>query len=74
MTTSRTAYTKRKKKRMEKCPSGKMSYRDEIAAKLALATLKHKDVTYLRDGRNLNVRRAYKCDRCPNWHLTSQKN
>ena len=45
---------------------GKYRYRDEIAARLALATLARKD----KPGHN--ECRAYRCSDCRGWHLTSQ--
>jgi len=50
---------------MAKC--FKFRYRDEIAAKLALATIKNQD----RASRPKTERRAYSCPECRGWHLTS---
>jgi len=45
----------------------KTRYRDEIAAKLALAKL-------ARQGKQGHDEcRAYRCEKCAGWHLTSQK-
>lgn len=44
----------------------KIRYRDHIAAKLALASLAHKDKQ-----REKTERRAYRCPTCRGWHLTS---
>ena len=46
----------------------KRSFRDEVAAKLALATIARKDNT----ARRKQERRAYRCERCGTWHLTSR--
>lgn len=48
------------------CPSSKRRYRDEIAAKLALAELDRKDKA------GHTERRAYRCPQCGGWHLTSK--
>jgi hypothetical protein len=45
----------------------KIRYRDHIAAKLALAKLKHTDGS----GRAKLEARAYRCPFCRGWHLTS---
>lgn len=50
----------RKGDRRRHCPTGKAWYRDQLAAKMALAKL--------QDG----PRRAYRCGLCGSWHLTSQ--
>lgn len=52
---------------MSKC--FKIRYRDEIAAKLALATIKNQD----KAGRPKTERRAYRCPDCGGWHLTSRR-
>ena len=45
----------------------KIRYRDEIAANLALAKLQ-------RQGKaGHDETRAYRCEKCGGWHLTSQK-
>lgn len=46
----------------------KFGYRDEIAAKLALAKVRHKDSSR----RPKTEARTYRCDRCHRWHLTSK--
>lgn len=48
---------------------GKRRYKDEIAAKLALATVQHTDGS----GRPKLERRAYRCPKCAGWHLTATK-
>jgi len=50
---------------MAKC--FKVRYRDEIAAKLALATIQNQD----KASRPKAERRAYFCPDCRGWHLTS---
>ncbi len=56
-----------------KCPTtGKRRYRDELAAKLALADI---DRRRRGTGRELDRRhetRAYACRACSGWHLTSR--
>ena len=49
------------------CPSGKVRYRDDIAAKVALAKI-------LNDGeaRSKDLQRSYRCPLCRGHHLTSQ--
>ncbi|MFC8273788.1 hypothetical protein ACFUJR_14945 [Streptomyces sp. NPDC057271] len=47
------------------CISGKARYRDELAAKLALARI---DVGH----GNRHECRAYRCPACRGWHLTSR--
>lgn len=48
----------------------KVRYRDEIAAKLALASAKWTD-----GSRRPKVEsRTYRCPRCKGWHLTSEPN
>lgn len=50
------------------CKTGKRQFRDDIAAKLALAKLQNNST-------RLSVpQRAYKCPMCHKWHLTSQDN
>jgi hypothetical protein len=44
------------------CPTGKIRYRDELAARIALAKLQRAD---------RGQRRAYRCPPCRGWHLTS---
>lgn len=46
----------------------KVGYRDEIAAKLALASTRHSDGSH----RAKLERRAYRCHVCYAWHLTSE--
>lgn len=48
------------------CPSGKRRYRDRIGAQLALAVINR------RSGGRRRETRAYRCDTCRDWHLTSQ--
>jgi len=50
---------------MAKC--FKFRYRDEIAAKLALAMIKNQG----KASHPKTVRRAYFCPDCRGWHLTS---
>jgi len=45
----------------------KKRFRDEIAAKLALATVQHRD----NPKRPRCEQRAYYCKPCRRWHLTS---
>ncbi|MFI8962091.1 hypothetical protein ACIGO8_08240 [Streptomyces sp. NPDC053493] len=47
------------------CRTGKARYRDEVAAKLALARI---DTGH----GNRRERRAYRCPHCRGWHLTSR--
>lgn len=47
------------------CPTGKHRYRDNIAARLALAGID-------RTAPKRREKRAYRCPRCRGWHLTSQ--
>ncbi|MFC9975895.1 hypothetical protein ACFVH6_33900 [Spirillospora sp. NPDC127200] len=51
------------------CPSGKVRFRDRIAATLALATIQHDD----RPGRPKIEARVYRCPSCAGWHLTSAR-
>lgn len=51
------------------CPTGKVHYRDRVAALYALARVQHADDT----GRPKAERRAYRCPRCGSWHLTSRR-
>lgn len=51
---------------MAKCR--KRRFRDDISAKLAIATIQHKDNT----GRPKTECRAYKCNFCKGWHITSE--
>lgn len=48
------------------CETGKTRYKDEIAAKLALATIRQKAATVHEE------QRAYRCPFCRGWHLTSK--
>jgi hypothetical protein len=47
------------------CRTGKTWYRDEIAAKVALARVE-------RGADDRRERRAYRCHDCRGWHLTSR--
>ena len=49
--------------------SGKIRYRDRVAALLALADTRHAD----RSGRPKIEKRAYPCPSCHGWHLTSRR-
>lgn len=49
------------------CPTGKIRYRDALAAKLALASTSRVDSSR----RPKTERRYYRCGRCNGWHLTS---
>lgn len=53
-------------RRRPPCPSGKHRYRDEVAARLALAEVLRKDRRWGRE------RSAYRCPQCRGFHLTSQ--
>lgn len=46
-----------------RCPTGKMMYRDRLAAQIVLAG------RYARDKGEI---REYRCNLCGRWHLTSQ--
>ncbi|GAB3601106.1 hypothetical protein GCM10027586_03820 [Kineococcus gypseus] len=48
------------------CPSGKVRYRDRIAAELALLNA-HRSSAARR-----NEVRVYQCEKCRGWHLTSR--
>jgi hypothetical protein len=47
-----------------RCRSGKIGYRDELGAKIALAT---------RSARDKGEKRYYLCNLCSRYHLTSQE-
>lgn len=47
------------------CPTGKLRYRDRIAAQLTLAGIDNLDP-------RRREQRAYRCPACRGWHLTSQ--
>lgn len=49
------------------CPSGKVRYRDRIAAELALVSTGKND-----QRRAKNEHRSYRCPDCKGWHLTSR--
>lgn len=51
---------------MTACPTGKQRYRDRIAALLALSKISGET------NRVRIERRAYRCEKCRGWHLTSQ--
>lgn len=46
----------------------KHRYRDQIAAKLALAKVRSQDKSH----RPKTEQRAYRCPECKGWHLTSR--
>lgn len=52
------------KRRPSRCPSGKVRYRDELAAMMALASTQRST-----SGRR-EERRHYRCPMCKGWHLT----
>jgi len=48
------------------CKTGKFEHKDQIAARVALATFR------LSLRQNIHTeRQSYKCPHCPYWHLTS---
>lgn len=51
-----------------RCPTGKIRYRDRVAALMALASTHRKDGS----SRPKLERRAYRCPDCHGWHLTSK--
>lgn len=51
-----------------RCPTGKWRYRDQIAAKLALADIGRVDSSR----RPKSERRPYRCPLCKGWHLTAE--
>lgn len=51
------------------CPTGKIRYRDRIGASVALIDAQSKAHS---QARVKHETRAYRCDRCRGWHLTSQ--
>jgi hypothetical protein len=55
----------------ERCPTRKIRYLDESAAKVALVSARAANVLR-RYGRAKTEQRVYQCDRCDGWHLTSQ--
>jgi hypothetical protein len=51
------------------CPSGKVRYRDRVAALLAMASAHRSD-----GSRRAKIeKRAYPCPDCHGWHLTSRR-
>jgi len=55
-------------KKLKKCKTtGKVSFRDEIAAKIALGRLAARPL------RERKEQRTYACPFCHHWHLTSQE-
>ena len=48
------------------CLTGKVRYRDRIAATYALAVIQRREKERRRE------KRAYRCDTCNGWHLTSR--
>lgn len=55
---------------MSRCPSGKIRYCDRVAALIALSELAVKRGRQKQRAR-LDERRAYRCQKCLGWHLTS---
>jgi hypothetical protein len=53
---------------MMACSTGKVRYRDEIGAKIALASIG----TGRHERRPKSEQRAYRCPWCRGWHLTAQ--
>lgn len=66
--------SRKKENRYQKleCMTGKVAYRDRLSALYHLAVLRKRDIVNIRNQDNLKVKRAYKCDKCDYWHLTSQ--
>jgi hypothetical protein len=60
------AARKRSRKATDSCPTRKKRFRDHEAAVQALRRTSRPD-----DGRDRKPTRAYPCDRCHGWHLTS---
>lgn len=50
------------------CPTGKVRFRDRIGALMAIAGRGRND-----QGREKTEARAYRCEQCRGWHLTSWK-
>lgn len=57
---------------MSGCPSGKLRYRDRVDALIALSRASEKASRYRHQHEKRRESRAYLCDRCKGWHLTSQ--
>lgn len=73
MKVNRKASTMGKDKKGSKSPSkkcNKVRYKDEIAAKCALAKIAHSDSSK----RYKSEVRAYRCKDCHGYHLTSKNN
>lgn len=49
------------------CPSKKRRYKDELAAKIALASTR----AVTRASTERGEKRIYPCPRCGGWHITS---
>lgn len=54
------------RKAKDSCPTGKRRFRDHASAVQALRRTSRAD-----DRRDRKPARAYHCDRCKGWHLTS---
>lgn len=60
----RVGVARKKARRTRPCPSGKARYRDRQSAVVVLRNVQQ---------RGGLLTRAYRCEMCKGWHLTSQR-
>lgn len=57
---------------MNDCPTGKIRYRDKVAALIALSKIDLRSKRKKGKGRPKHERDAYRCSQCNGFHLTSK--
>jgi hypothetical protein len=59
----------KRRARRAACPCGKVRYRDELGARVALSTARESGA---RGNERRREQRVYRCNICRGWHLTAQ--
>lgn len=59
------------KNSLSKCTSGKIRYRDKVAALIALSKIEYRSKRRNAKVRLKQERTIYRCDRCSGFHLSS---
>lgn len=57
---------------MSECPSGKIRYRDKLAAMIALSNIERRSKRRGGKGRPKHEKTAYRCKECNGFHLSSR--
>lgn len=57
---------------MSECPTGKIRYRDKVAAMIALSKIELRSKRRKGKGRPKHEKTAYRCSQCNGFHLSSK--